>query len=149
MRKVLLFGAILFTASCATPFPSSAGPRCRAKELRSIAIRVHRMDAMLSFYSRAFGIEFREVETFGLKSRFGNYDDVLLKFVPIRESVDFVGFPSHQLGFAVEDLDAVIELAEFYGGRQEGEVITAAGLRHAAVRDPDGNTLELCARWDG
>jgi len=76
----------------------------------------------------AFGIEFREVDTGGgLRSRFGEVDGLTLKFVPIRDTVDFEGLPVHQqLGLEVPDMEAVL----------------AAGL-HAAARDPDGNTLEL------
>ena len=37
----------------------------------SIAIRVYNMDAMVSFYSQAFGVQFREVDTYGIRSQFG------------------------------------------------------------------------------
>jgi catechol 2,3-dioxygenase-like lactoylglutathione lyase family enzyme len=37
----------------------------------------------------------------------------------------------------------VIALAIKHGGRQEGKTIQVAGKKQAAVRDPDGNTIEL------
>jgi catechol 2,3-dioxygenase-like lactoylglutathione lyase family enzyme len=111
--------------------------------LTSIAIRVANMEAMLAFYSEAFHVQFREVNTYGIRSQFGQVGDILLKFVPIRDEADFKGYPVHQPGFVVPDVEAVIEIAVKHGGRQEGNTIQAAGKKQAAVRDPDGNTIEL------
>jgi catechol 2,3-dioxygenase-like lactoylglutathione lyase family enzyme len=111
--------------------------------ISSLAIRVSNTDAMLAFYSEAFGIEFRQVDTYGIPSQFGELDGVTLKFVPIRDDSDFKGYPVHQPGFVVPDVEAVIALAIRHGGRQEGRTIHAAGQVQAAVRDPDGNTIEL------
>lgn len=109
----------------------------------SIAIRVYNMDAMVSFYSKAFDVQFREVDTYGIRSQFGEVGEITLKFVPIRDSDDFTGFPVHQPGFVVSDVEAVVALALEYGGRQEGQIIRRDGQVQAAVRDPDGNTIEL------
>ena len=109
----------------------------------SIAIRVSDLDAMVSFYSEAFNIHFQEVNTFGLSSRFGEVGGVMIKLVPIRESEDFETYPIHQPGFVVEDVEAVIALAIKHGGRQEGGIIRNSEGIQAAIRDPDGNTIEL------
>ncbi|HSK88424.1 MAG TPA: VOC family protein [Anaerolineales bacterium] len=111
--------------------------------ISSIAFRVHNLEAMLAFYSEAFQIQFREVETNGIRSQFGEVDDITLKFVPIRDDADFAGYPVHQPGFIVSDVEAVIALALQYGGQKEGEIIRSGGKIQAAVRDPDGNTIEL------
>ena len=112
-------------------------------KISSIAFRVYHMDAMLAFYSEAFHVQFQEVDTYGIKSQFGDMDGVTLKFVPIRESDDFKNFPIHQPGFVVPDVEAVVAAAIKHGGRQEGQTIQAEGKTQAAVRDPDGNTIEL------
>jgi len=112
-------------------------------DLAGIAIRVHNMDAMVAFYSEAFGIRFKTVDTFGLESRFGEFNGLTLKFVPIRDEADFENYPIHQPGFRVADIRKVIEIAIKYGGRAEGEIVEAVGKLQSAVRDPDGNTLEL------
>ena len=109
----------------------------------SIAIRVCRLDEMVSFYSQAFGAQFQEVNTYGIPSQFGEVSGITLKLVPIRDDVDFSGFPFHQLGFTVPDVEAVIDLALQYGGRLEGRIIRAGDRTQAALRDPDGNTIEL------
>lgn len=111
--------------------------------ISSIAFRVYNVEAMLNFYSEAFQVHFREVDTYGIRSQFGELDGITLKFVPIRDDADFKGFPIHQPGFVVPDVEAVIAIALKYGGRQEGQKIRASGTIQAAVRDPDGNTIEL------
>jgi catechol 2,3-dioxygenase-like lactoylglutathione lyase family enzyme len=101
------------------------------------------MNAMLEFYTKAFGFTFEPHDTYGLASQFGYRDGLTLKFVPIRDSADFVGFPVHQLGFAVPDVEAVVALAHRLGGRVEGVPQAVRDSIHAAIRDPDGNTIEL------
>ena len=111
--------------------------------ISSVAMRIANMEAMLDFYSQAFGVKFREVNTFGILSQFGEVDGITLKFVPIRDEADFKNYPVHQLGFVVRDVEAVIALALQHGGREEGTLIRKQGRVEAAVRDPDGNTIEL------
>ena len=112
-------------------------------KLSSVALRVANMKAMLDFYSQAFGVKFQEVETYGIRSRFGELNGITLKFVPIRDEADFKNYPVHQMGFVVPDVEAVIALALQHGGREEGKLIRKEGRTEGAVRDPDGNTVEL------
>ena len=119
----------------------SSGDRPR---VATLAYRVHDMPAMLAFYGEAFGIRFREVDTGGgLRSQFGELGGVTLKFVPIRDAADFEGFPIHQLGIEVPDVEAVLDLARKHGGRVQDAPTRQDGQVHAAVRDPDGNTVEV------
>jgi catechol 2,3-dioxygenase-like lactoylglutathione lyase family enzyme len=111
--------------------------------LSSLALQVHYLQAMVDFYTEAFGIQFQQVNTAGFLSQFGIFNGLTIKFVPIRESADFENFPSHQLGFTVPDVEHVISLTQKYGGRQEGEIFRDGSRVHAAVRDPDGNSIEL------
>ena len=111
--------------------------------ISSIAIRVSNVEAMMAFYSEAFQVQFREVGTYGIRSQFGELNGITLKFVPIRDDADFQGYPVHQPGFTVPDVEAVIALAIKHGGRQEGRTMLVDGQIQAAIRDPDGNTIEL------
>lgn len=120
-----------------------------AASLTSVALRVSRMEAMEAFYREAFGARFRSVQTSGLASRFGEVGGLTLKLVPLREAPDFAGYPVHQLGFVVDDLDRVIQSALRHGGDVESEGRQVGGGRVAAVRDPDGNTLEVVQRRGG
>lgn len=135
MRRPLALALLLAAACRSTPEPGLPPT--------TVALRVHRMEAMRAFYEEAFGARFRPVETSGLPSWFGELGGLTIKLVPLRESVDFDGWPSHQLGFEVPDVERVIALAVAHGGVQEGEVFVEGGRVHAAVRDPDGNTIEL------
>ena len=113
--------------------------------LLSIAIRVADMKSMVAFYSEAFHVEFREVSTYGIRSQFGELNGITLKFVPIRDEADFQGYPVHQPGFVVANVEKIVEIAIKHGGRQEGRTIKSGGKMQAAIRDPDGNTIELYA----
>jgi catechol 2,3-dioxygenase-like lactoylglutathione lyase family enzyme len=111
--------------------------------LTTVACRVHHMDAMVAFYAEAFGARFRVVDTHGFRSQFGELPNVTLKFVPIRDAPDPDGFPIHQLGFDVPDVAHVVESALRHGGRVQDAPVRDGARVHAAVRDPDGNTIEL------
>ena len=111
--------------------------------LSSIAIRVSNVEAMTAFYSEAFQMQFHEVDTYGIRSQFGDVDGIILKFVPIRDDADFKSYPIHQPGFVVPDVEKVIDIAVKHGGRQEGRTLRVDGKIQAAIRDPDGNTIEL------
>ena len=111
--------------------------------ISSLAIRICNVEAMLNFYSEAFQVQFREVNTYGLRSQFAEINGITLKFVPLRDEANFEGFPVHQLGFTVPNVEAVIACAIKHGGRQEGRLIRADEKIQAAIRDPDGNTIEL------
>lgn len=141
----ILACASLLTTSGNRPHPprSTDAPRSSLPTLTTLAYRVRNMDAMVRFYSEAFGATFRPVDTYGLASQFGQVGSLTLKFVPIRDSVDFTGFPIHQPGFQVASVRAVVALAIRYGGRQEGPIEDLGTAVHAAIRDPDGNTIEL------
>lgn len=76
----------------------------------------------------------------------GELGHLLIKFVPIRGEADFTNFPVHQLGFTVPDLERVIRIAENHGGRLlEHLPATDHEPARAAIRDPDGNSIELYA----
>ena len=142
---LLATGLLAIAVGCGSTGPN--GSRRSSDDtsapLQSIAIRVHRTEAMVAFYEEAFGARFRVVDTFGVSSRFAEIDGITVKLVPIRESVDFDGYPSHQLGFEVPSIGAVLEAAGRHGGHPEGERMRDGDRWHAAVRDPDGNTIEL------
>jgi catechol 2,3-dioxygenase-like lactoylglutathione lyase family enzyme len=118
--------------------------RAGRARVASVALRVHHMPAMLAFYREAFGVEFREVDTGGgIRSQFGDLGGMTLKLVPIRDRADFDGFPVHQMGIEVPDMEAVLAAARRHGGRVHHQPRRRDGRLHAAVRDPDGNTVEL------
>jgi len=134
-------------AGCASAFPSQASVPPRAR-VATVALRVHHMDKMLTFYAEVFGARFRQVDTFGIASQFADLAGVTLKFVPIRESIDCAGYPVHQIGLTLPDeaaMHSVMAMVQQHGGRVEGPPRREGGRLHAAIRDPDCNTIELYA----
>lgn len=149
-RSLVAAAAITLLTAGVYFVPASAHRRAPGSErsvnnaLTTLAFRVNRMPQMLAFYSEAFGVRFREVDTGGgIRSRFGELNGVTLKFVPIREDTDFEGFAVHQPGFDVADVAGVVAAARRHGGVVLHEPVVRDGRLHAAIRDPDGNTLEL------
>ena len=114
--------------------------------LESVAIKCAELDKMLEFYTRAFGGEFKAVDIGGMTCHFGQVAGLTFKLVPGRESTEFKEYPHHQLGFEVDDIDAVITIAKECGGTLESEKVTQGDVTTGSVRDPDGNTLELSQR---
>lgn len=47
--------------------------------LKSIAIQVCRLEAMVAFYSEAFGVRFEEAEVAGMRAFFGTWDELEIK----------------------------------------------------------------------
>ena len=113
----------------------------------SVAIQTCNMKAMEAFYSEAFGGTFKDAQVGPLKCRFGEVAGVQIKLVPLRKAADFEGYPTHQLGFSVGDIEMTVAAAKKHGGKLEGELAsrnTGHGIeRIGCVRDPDGNTIEL------
>lgn len=130
---------LLVLAVFLSSIQAQEAPRSEVAPLRSIAIRCANIEKMRDFYTEAFGGRFQAVNAGNLHCWFGSVNGMTLKLVPLREKADFEGYPMHQLGFAVADVAATIELAVKHGGRREGEATDEQG----AVRDPDGNTIEL------
>ena len=127
-----ILGAVAITQS---PAP--------AVKLTTVAYRVHKQQAMVDFYTEAFGAKFRAVDTGQIRSQFGELAGLTLKFVPIRDAADFENFPVHQLGFQITDVDRVVAIAFKHGGRVQDPPVREQNRVHASVRDPDGNTIEL------
>lgn len=142
--RIAIAIAIIVTGTVeVTPIAQS---QASAVKLTTVAYRVHKQQAMVDFYTEAFGARFRVVDTGGIRSQFGEVAGLTLKFVPIRAAADFENFPVHQLGFQVADVDRVIAIALKHGGRVQDKPVRDKDRVHASVRDPDGNTIELYSR---
>ena len=130
----------LATLACAAPSPDHA-------RMDLVAIRAHHMDRMKAFYSEAFGYSFSPEDVVGgFACQLGVAGDQRLRLVPLRSDVDFESYRLLQMRFEVDEVEEVIAIAERHGGCQEGELHDRDGWRIGAVRDPDGNTIELRSR---
>lgn len=118
--------------------------------VHSLAIKCHDLEAQQRFYEALAGASFEEVDVGvpGMRCLFGTCWGLTLKLVSGREAPDFEGYPIHQLGLAVDDVEAVVRMAELGGGRREGELVRddAELVVAGCIRDADGNTIELSRR---
>jgi catechol 2,3-dioxygenase-like lactoylglutathione lyase family enzyme len=145
VRRLLLMtlGVTLAVAAAGHLAATDRVPQPTPVQLETIALRVNRMDAMVAFYTEAFGARFRQVPAGGMTMQYGVVAGVTFKFMPIRPGVDFEGATIHQLGFDVTSVEHVLSAARRNGGRLEGDVTSDQRMIRGTVRDPDGNTIEL------
>lgn len=102
--------------------------------LVGLTIAADRIDAMADFYRRVFGavLEPRRADDFVLYV--GTCAGVRLQLCPKALAGIEATQNLHQLTIAVPNVGATIELAIQHGGSALGE---------SAIRDPDGNSIEL------
>jgi predicted enzyme related to lactoylglutathione lyase len=111
--------------------------------LRSMTLRVYRMEAMVAFYQEAFGVVMEEKRLETGQAWFGWLGDVMLCFLPLASETEPDEYPAVQFGLEVEDVDAALELCLKYGGIIIQEPLQRLDEIYAVLRDPDGNALEL------
>jgi predicted enzyme related to lactoylglutathione lyase len=111
--------------------------------LRSMTLRVYRMEAMVAFYQEAFGVSMEEKRLETGQAWYGWLGEVMLCFIPLASETEPDEYPALQLGLEVEDVDAALELCLKYGGIIIQEPIQRLDEVYAVLRDPDGNALEL------
>lgn len=108
-------------------------------EIDKITIAVGSMDAMVEFYTKTFGAV---LEPAGPMRR-GRMGSLQLLFCPKEVAGVTAEQNTIQLRFVVGDLNATVRRASESGGCEIGERKTLGTARLAAIRDPDGNSIEL------
>ena len=112
--------------------------------LSGMTLAVHDFDAMREFYAAVCGIEWVELELApGMSILRAELAGLTIQLCPASVAGVTAGDFRHQLRFTVGDLAVAIVAAEAKGGQLHGERVETETMRHVALRDPDGNTLEL------
>lgn len=114
--------------------------------LDRITIAVGEQERMVRFYGQLFQTTFTAIDCGSFSLHRGKVGDGLeLQFCP--KAVAGIGATQniHQLRFVVPDLGRCLAAAVDAGGVLLGDVTSEGGRRCAALRDPDGNSLELIA----
>lgn len=108
-----------------------------------VVIAVTDLDRMGTFYVEVFGAKLKDVDLGGAKLKAGTLGS--LEFVLCPKEVAGVQADQNtiQLRFVVEDITRAVEAATKAGGQVIDAVRSADGAKTAAVRDPDGNSVEL------
>jgi predicted enzyme related to lactoylglutathione lyase len=111
--------------------------------LKGVTLAVVRMSAMVDFYTSVFQIEFQPVEAYGAMLFRGNIAGLDMLLYP----QELAGIHTDQnrflLKFAVSDIQHTLNLALTNGGSLINAAVENEGKKSAAVRDPDGNSIEF------
>lgn len=104
---------------------------------------VVRMSAMVDFYTSVFQAEFQPVEAYGAMLFRGNIAGIDMLLYP----QELAGIHTDQnrflLKFAVPDVHHTLNLALTNGGSLINASAENEDKKSAAVRDPDGNSIEF------
>ena len=126
-------------AAAVTP-PTPAAPG-----LVRIVLAAKDPDACARFYAALLGMTFQAIPMGDLRFHDGRLGSLALRIFPASIAGIEAKDNRHQLGFRVEDLRAALARGLAAGGTQDAgwEVQSGAGGATVALRDPDGNSIEL------
>ena len=110
-------------------------------QFEGLTIAVTNMRPMLQFYSRVFGIEFKEQELFGATLYAGEWGELQLLFCPAAIAQNTAQQNRHQFDLLVADLDQLIETAIAAGGQLMGPVTEDEHAKSVGIYDPDRNSM--------
>ena len=115
-----------------------------AIRLTQITLAAFDVHEMVHFYSAVFDCDFQEFEAFGEKLYKGNMAGFDLLICPSHIAGIQAEQNRHQLKFSVRNIERTMDGALEAGGTVLNEVTEDhQGFRIAAVRDPDGNSIEF------
>ncbi len=111
-----------------------------------MTLAVTRSEEMAAFYNQVFVAGLERIESGSLTLFRGTLAGIPLLLCP----AEIAGIDAKQnrlqLRFEVEDLQSVLRAAVENGGELLGEPDDGDGEVRAAVRDPDGNSIEFVQR---
>jgi predicted enzyme related to lactoylglutathione lyase len=111
-----------------------------------ITLVANNLPAMLKFYNTVFETKLEPTAAFGAGAPAlyqGRLAGVNLLLCPNEIAKVKAEQNRHQLRLSVSDLAETLKRVRNAGGTVDGQITEAAGERLVAVRDPDGNTIEL------
>jgi catechol 2,3-dioxygenase-like lactoylglutathione lyase family enzyme len=101
--------------------------------------------AMAAFYNSVFDARIQPTQAYGATLYKGTLAGISLLLCPNEIAGVAAEQSRHQLQFAVASLDDSLDQVRAAGGAIE-QIEAGGSERRAAVRDPDGNTLEFVER---
>ena len=108
-----------------------------------IVIAVGDLDKMGFFYSAVFGVKLNDVDVGNAKMKTGLWGTMEFLLCPKELAGIKANQNTIQLRFVVKDIDLVLKRAKETGGQIITNIQSTHGVKTAAVRDPDGNSIEL------
>ena len=131
-----------------TPSPAASAAPSTDPTLVRIVLAANDTDACARFYTALLGIELEAAPVGDLKFFDGRLGSLALRIFPASIAGIEAKDNRHQLGFRVADLRGTLARALAAGGTMdEGwEVVPMQKGLTVALRDPDGNSIELFER---
>jgi predicted enzyme related to lactoylglutathione lyase len=111
--------------------------------LKGLTLAVVRMSAMVDFYQSVFQAEFQPVEAYGAMLFRGKIAGLDVLLYPQEVAGIHVDQSRCLLKFEVTDIHHILDLALTNGGSLLNAPVENEGSKAAAVRDPDGNSIEF------
>lgn len=111
--------------------------------LMGMTVAVVRMSAMVDFYQSVFKAEFQPVDAHGAMMFRGRVAGLDMLLCPQELAGVRAEQGRFQLKFQVHDIHRTIDLALTNGGSLLNAPVENNGTKAAAVRDPDGNSIEF------
>jgi predicted enzyme related to lactoylglutathione lyase len=112
-------------------------------QLARITVATTRMNAMVRFYNEVFHARMKEVDIGGVSMQMGYVAGLELLLCPNDVSKVKADLNRHMLRVRVGDFDEVLKRVRGSGGTVDAAPVMMSGERIVAVRDPDGNTIEI------
>ena len=144
------FVGLLVTAAAIVAAPSiRAGgsmPSQTSMTISRVTLATTNMTAMTRFYNEVFAAGLRRTVVGGAVMELGTLAGVELLLCPNEIARVDAALNRHMFRIAVDDVASVLERVRRAGGTVDAPPALIDGRRLAAVRDPDGNTIELTER---
>ncbi len=112
-------------------------------QLARVTVATTRMSAMVRFYNDVFHARMKEVDIGGVAMQLGHVAGIEVLLCPNDVSKVKAELNRHMLRVRVGDFDAALRRVRGSGGTVDAAPVLMSGERVVAVRDPDGNTIEL------
>ncbi len=112
-------------------------------QIDKITIAVGRMEEMRRFYAAVFGVDFKPLDLYGNKLYSGLIEDLEVLLCPKELAGVQADVNTIQLRFVVSNIKQAVETGMQHGGTMLSEIREQGGALLAALRDPDGNSIEF------
>ena len=138
--------AVTVTLTAPLVAREAAAPQPAAVAIARVTLAATNVPAMTRFYNDVFAAGLRPSPVGGVTMQLGTLAGLELLLCPNDIAKVDAALNRHMLRIVVEDVASVLERVRGSGGTVDGPLSVVEGRRLAAVRDPDGNTIELVER---
>lgn len=124
----------------------SAAPQAAPVAIARVTLAATNVPAMTHFYNEVFAAGLRPSPVGGVTMQLGRLAGLELLLCPNDIAKVDAALNRHMFRIVVDDVTSVVDRVRRSGGTVDGPPALSEGRRLAAVRDPDGNTIELVER---